>query len=163
MVENNDERKVLGRMRMKMAAERKAISIEGELYLRLKDFSAAHTRINGKLIRRDDYFDLVLNEVRRELHGILKPENPLDWIYHTGRRVEALKQFEKYWFGTSQSQDTGIPHGSCVKVGGCDGEKQLIRQPSLDDKCRHCKKSCDKQVEDPEEYDAEHKAQRPLS
>lgn len=39
----------------------------GELEKRLKDFAAAHTRVKGKLIRRDDYIDLVLDEAEKEV------------------------------------------------------------------------------------------------
>ena len=41
--------------------------MKGELEKRFKAFSAGWTRVHGKLIRKNDYVDLVLNEARKEL------------------------------------------------------------------------------------------------
>ena len=41
----------------------------------------------------------LVRALKEELREILYPENPLDWIYHTGEKLKQLETFDKKWFG----------------------------------------------------------------
>lgn len=68
---------------------------EGELYKKLHGFQAGYTRVNGDLIRKDDYVNLVLDEAKRDfLEAVNTDEN-----YVTINRNEiAVWEWFKKWF-----------------------------------------------------------------
>ena len=70
---------------------------EDELKKRFKEFCAGWTRVNGELVRKDDYVDLVIDEARKEFPCYKCTLR----CCMCGRECHEFKQWGIKWLGES--------------------------------------------------------------